>query len=145
MLRFSRSAWASAVPEEPQAKTRDEPPLVDRIQAFIRENLGDAGLTPSAIAAAHHISLRSLQKLFRQEGWTVAGWIREHRLERCRRDLADPALAGHSITAIAARWAFTSPAHFSQAFRNAYGVPPRQFRRTASGRTRNRHHDSDLG
>ncbi|TDC36686.1 helix-turn-helix domain-containing protein, partial [Actinomadura sp. KC345] len=33
------------------------------------------------------------------------------------------------ISAIAARWGFTSPAHFSQTFRTAYGLSPRQFRR----------------
>ncbi|MDJ1645381.1 helix-turn-helix domain-containing protein [Streptomyces pakalii] len=102
--------------------------LMARIHAFIRDNLGDTWLTPAAIAAAHHISLRYLHKLFQQEGHTVAGWVRERRLERCRRDLADPQLAARPINAIAARWGFTSPAHFSQAFRDAYGVPPRQFR-----------------
>ncbi|WP_243717790.1 AraC family transcriptional regulator [Actinomadura sp. KC345] len=30
---------------------------------------------------------------------------------------------------MAARWGFTSPAHFSQTFRTAYGLSPRQFRR----------------
>ncbi|MET8142711.1 helix-turn-helix transcriptional regulator [Sphaerisporangium sp. NPDC005288] len=80
------------------------------------------------IAAAHHISLRYLNKLFHAEGRTVAGWIRERRLEQCRRDLAEPLLAGYPINAIAARWGFTSPAHFSQAFRSAYGLSPRDFR-----------------
>lgn len=100
-----------------------------RIHAFVRENPGDARLTPAAIAAAHHISLRYLHKLFHQDGHTVAGWVRERRLEQCRRDLADPRLAAQSITAIAARWGFTSPTHFSQAFRSAYGHSPSQFRR----------------
>ncbi|MET8996010.1 helix-turn-helix domain-containing protein [Amycolatopsis sp. NPDC004169] len=109
--------------------------LVARIQAFIAGNLGDPGLTPETIAAAHHISVRYLQKLFQQEGRTVAGWIRRRRLEQCRRDLADPRLAGRSITAIAARWGFASPAHFSHAFRGAYGVSPRQFRRRKAVRT----------
>jgi AraC-like DNA-binding protein len=102
--------------------------LMAQIHAFIRENLGDARLTPDAIAAAHHISLRYLHKLFHDEGHTVAGWVRERRLEQCRRDLADPQLAARPISAIAIRWGFTSPAHFSQAFRNAYGLSPRQFR-----------------
>jgi AraC-like DNA-binding protein len=102
--------------------------LMARIHAFIRENLGDACLTPSAIAAAHHISLRYLHKIFHQEGRTVAGWIRERRLEQCRRDLADPYLAVRPINAIAARWGFSNPAHFSQAFRSTYGLSPRQFR-----------------
>ncbi|MEV4040794.1 helix-turn-helix domain-containing protein [Streptomyces umbrinus] len=102
--------------------------LMAQIRAFIRDHLGDPALTPDAVAAAHHISLRYLHKLFQQEGDTVAGWIRERRLEQCRRDLADPRLAARPIHAIAARWAFTSPPHFSQAFRNAYGLSPRQYR-----------------
>jgi AraC-like DNA-binding protein len=102
--------------------------LTARIHAFIQANLGDADLTPSAVAEAHHISLRYLHKLFQQNGHTVAGWIRARRLERCHRDLADPGLAARPINAIAARWGFTSPAHFSQAFRSAYGLSPRQFR-----------------
>lgn len=102
--------------------------LMAQIHAFIRANLGDPDLTPGAIAAAHHISLRYLNKLFQAEGRTVAGWIRERRLERCRRDLAEPRLDDRTIKAIAARWGFTNSAHFSQAFRSAYGLSPREFR-----------------
>ncbi|MGI5170149.1 helix-turn-helix domain-containing protein [Spirillospora sp. CA-253888] len=102
--------------------------LTARIHAFISAHLGDADLTPATIAAAHHISVRYLHKLFREQDRTVAGWIRERRLERCRRDLAEPRLAARPINAIAARWGFTSPAHFSQTFRGAYGLSPRQFR-----------------
>ncbi|MGW0761545.1 AraC-like ligand-binding domain-containing protein [Streptomyces sp. NPDC002814] len=102
--------------------------LMAQIHAFIRDNLGDPNLTPDAIAAAHHISLRYLHKLFQQEEATVAGWIRERRLEQCRRDLANPQLATRPIHAIAARWGFTSPVHFSQAFRSAHGLSPSQFR-----------------
>jgi len=102
--------------------------LMARIDAFIRDNLGDPGLSPGAIAAAHHISLRYLYKVFRQDGRTVAGHIRHRRLEQCRRDLADPRLVHDPIHAIAARRGFSSPAQFSQAFRSAYGVSPRQFR-----------------
>ncbi|MFF0018441.1 helix-turn-helix domain-containing protein [Streptomyces sp. NPDC005374] len=106
--------------------------LMAQIHAFIQRNLGDANLTPDAIATAHHISLRYLHKLFQQDGHTVAGWVREHRLEQCRRDLTDPRLAGRPIHAIAARWAFASPAYFSQAFRSAFGLSPRQYRQQAT-------------
>ncbi|MFI6290500.1 helix-turn-helix domain-containing protein [Nonomuraea sp. NPDC050790] len=107
--------------------------LLTEIRAFILANLGDTRLSPDTIAAAHHISRRYLHKLFHAEGHTVAAWIRERRLQRCRRDLADPRLAAHPIGAIAARWGFTSPAHFSQAFRSAYGLSPRQFRQQYPG------------
>jgi AraC-like DNA-binding protein len=105
--------------------------LLTTVQAFIQQHLGDCRLTPRAIAAAHHISLRSLHQLFHDEGLTVAGWIRQRRLERCRRDLADPALASRPVAAIAARWGFTSAADFSRAFRAIHGMPPAEYRRSA--------------
>src|SRR5690242_13390752 len=101
------------------------------IQAFIQRHLGDSGLSPAMIAAAHHISLRSLHQLFHDQGLTVAGWIRQRRLECCRRDLSDPALAPRPVAAIAARWGFSSPADFSRAFRAVHGLPPAEYRRSA--------------
>ena len=47
--------------------------------AFIQQHPGDPGLSPAEIAAAHHISLRLLHKLFQEQGETVAGWIRARR------------------------------------------------------------------
>jgi AraC-like DNA-binding protein len=102
--------------------------LLTTVQAFIQQHLGDPRLSPAAVAAAHHISLRSLHQLFHDEGLTVAGWIRQRRLERCRRDLADPALASRPVAAIAARWGFRSAADFSRAFRAGHGMPPAQYR-----------------
>ena len=105
--------------------------LLTTIQAFIQQHLGDPGLSPAMIAAAHHISLRSLHQLFHDEGLTVAGWIRQRRLECCRRDLSDPALAPRPVAAIAARWGFSSPGDFSRAFRAVHGLPPAEYRRSA--------------
>ncbi len=105
--------------------------LLTRIRAYVERNLGDPGLTPPAIAAAHFISTRYLHKLYEAEGQTVAGSIRRARLERCRRDLADPASATQTITDIAARWGMPDPAHFSRLFRAAYGCSPRELRARA--------------
>ena len=105
--------------------------LLTTVQSFIQKHLGDAGLTPGVIAAAHHISLRSLHQLFHDEGLTVAGWIRQRRLESCRRDLCDPALAGRPVAAIAARWGFSSAGDFSRAFRAVHGLPPAEYRSSA--------------
>lgn len=105
--------------------------LLTTVQAFIQQHLGDSGLSPAMIAAAHHISLRSLQQLFHDEGLTVAGWIRRRRLECCRRDLSDPAQAARPVAAIAARWGFASAADFSRAFRSVHGLPPAEYRMSA--------------
>ncbi|AYN30728.1 AraC family transcriptional regulator [Streptomyces albus] len=102
--------------------------LVLRIKAFILENLHEAELTPSAIAEAHHISVSYLHRLFENEEATVAAWIRRRRLERARRDLADPAQAATRIHAIAARWCFANASDFTRAFRTAFGTSPRDFR-----------------
>ena len=98
------------------------------IRAFVQRHLGNPELSPSMIAAAHNISLRSLHRLFGEEDMTVAGWIRTRRLELCRRDLADPRLHAHPVRAIAARWG-SRTTHFSRAFRTAHraqspGIPP---------------------
>jgi AraC-like DNA-binding protein len=105
--------------------------LLVAVQGFIQQHLGDPQLSPTGVAAHHHMSLRSLHQLFHDEGLTVAGWIRARRLERCRRDLADPSLAGRPVAAIAARWGFSSAGDFSRAFRTAHGVPPAEYRRFA--------------
>ncbi|MEU6010139.1 helix-turn-helix domain-containing protein [Streptomyces sp. NPDC047453] len=102
--------------------------LLLEIYAFIQQHLGDPDLSPGAVAAAHHISLRSLQRLFQDQDTTVAGWIRARRLECCRRDLADPLLHSRPVRAIAARWGFTDPANFSRAFSAAFGMPPGDYR-----------------
>ena len=104
-----------------------------QVRAFIDEHLADSSLGPDAIAAAHFISRRQLDRLFEDGDATVTESIRRRRLERCRLELADPRLRGDSILDIATRWGFVSPAHFSRAFRAAYGLSPRDVRRTARG------------
>jgi AraC-like DNA-binding protein len=61
----------------------------------------------------------------------VSEWIRDQRVERCRRDLRDPLLRHESILSIATRWGLPNSAHFSRVFRSAYGHSPREERRRA--------------
>jgi AraC-like DNA-binding protein len=112
----------------PEARRRA---LFTTVQAFIQQRLADTDLSPAMVAAANHISLRSLHQLFHDEQLTVAGWIRRQRLERCRRDLADPGLASRPVAAIAARWGFASAGDFSRAFRAEHGLPPAAYRSSA--------------
>ncbi|WP_328425875.1 helix-turn-helix domain-containing protein [Micromonospora sp. NBC_00389] len=102
--------------------------LVTQVQAYVHRHLGDAAISPQAVADAHHISLRSLHRLFEGEEATVASYIRDLRLARCRRDLTDPTLRTQSVQTIAARWGFPDKAHFSRVFRVAYGLSPQAYR-----------------
>nr|WP_149084724.1 helix-turn-helix domain-containing protein [Microbacterium sp. 1S1] len=98
--------------------------LMQRIRSHIDRNLASTDLGPASIAAAHFISTRHLHGLFQEQGVTVSTWIRTRRLEQCRRDLLDPMLADRPVAAIAARWGFVDAAHFSRAFKTAFGVSP---------------------
>jgi AraC-like DNA-binding protein len=102
--------------------------LMQRIRGHIDRNLASTDLGPASIAAAHYISTRHLHGLFQEQGTTVSTWIRTRRLEQCRRDLIDPVLADRPVAAIAARWGFVDAAHFSRAFKSAFGVSPSEFR-----------------
>lgn len=103
------------------------------ILEFIEHRLGDPTLSPGMIASAHHISTRQLHRLFGSHRLKVNAWIRERRLERCHHDLGDPTRGAQGIHAVAARWGFPDSAHFSRAFRSAYGVSPREYRRLVHG------------
>ncbi|MEH0985899.1 helix-turn-helix domain-containing protein [Micromonospora sp. CPCC 205556] len=102
--------------------------LLSQVRGYIQRHLGDAALSPQRVADAHHVSVRTLHRLFESEATTVAAYVRDLRLDRCRRDLADPASAHRPIQAIAARWGFPDKAHFSRAFRAAYGTTPQAYR-----------------
>jgi AraC-like DNA-binding protein len=113
-----------SVPEDTHHTT-----LLLRIEAFIQQHLHDASLTPTAIAAAHHISLGHLHRLFASlQTTTVAAWIRRQRLECARRDLSDLSLRKVPVHRIATRWGFTTHSSFTRAFHAAYGISPRDYR-----------------
>lgn len=110
---------------DPETRRRG---LLLRIQGFVSDRLGDPELDLATVAAAHHVSVRYVQKLFEDEGETVTGWIRARRLEHCRRDLADARLADLPVSSVAARWGLVDAAHFSRLFKTTYGVSPREYR-----------------
>ncbi|MCZ0983431.1 helix-turn-helix domain-containing protein [Streptomyces diastatochromogenes] len=117
------------VPEAPEAALA----TLARVKDHIMRHLGDPDLSPRRIAAAHHISVRYLHNLFRFEGVTVARWIQRQRLHMCRRDLARPAPVRATVAAVAGRWGFTNPGHFSRVFRAVYGISPREWQAAHAG------------
>ncbi|WP_255945487.1 AraC-like ligand-binding domain-containing protein [Streptomyces odontomachi] len=105
--------------------------LLARIEAFVESHLAEPRLSPAMIAAAHHMSQRSLHQLFATESDTpVSKHIRRRRLERCRRALTDPAQSRRPVAVIAAQWGFQNIAHFTRLFHAAYGQPPAAYRQT---------------
>ncbi|EMY34478.1 transcriptional regulator, AraC family protein [Arthrobacter crystallopoietes BAB-32] len=126
MLASQAGAPAPAHPKETRAS------LLQRIHEYIDDHLGDPELGPQEVAGAHFISVRYLHSLFQDSGTSVAASIRDRRVERCRIDLADPALISVPASAIASRWGFKGASHFGQIFKAATGLTPAEFRHHAT-------------
>jgi AraC-like DNA-binding protein len=92
----------------------------------IRRNLRDRDLSVDSVAAAVGISPRHLRRLFAAEGTTVAAHLRDLRLEAAEAELRAPSTA--RIADVAARWAFSSQAHFTHAFKERFGMTPSHVR-----------------
>jgi len=104
--------------------------LLQRVRAYLDENLGDPALTLDMVARANAISLRYLHLLFQGTGETAREYLRGKRLER-----AHDLLTGHgtrlTVTEVASRSGFDSPSSFSRAYRSRYGASPREARHEA--------------
>lgn len=127
---FAQALAQSGAPELSDGKAG----LLLRVREHIEHHLHDSDLDVTSIAAAHYVSVRTLHKLFQDEDQTVAAWIRFRRIERCRRDLANPTLAGQSVSSIAASWGLTDHAGFSRLFKATHGLCPRDYRAWALSR-----------
>ena len=113
---------------------RNSADIMRGIQTSIESCLGDPELSPEMIARVNYVSTSYLHKLFQQhEGMSMGAWVRVVRLQRCYRDLTDPAQTRRAITDIAADWGFQSASHFSRAFRDEFGCSPRELRRKTIG------------
>jgi AraC-like DNA-binding protein len=131
VLDMLASSFTEQLPSRKPVEAGDGNGWYLRVRAHIEQQLPDPNLTVPTVAAANHVSVRYLQKLFENEGQTVTGWIRARRIAHCRRDLADPQFAQLPVSSIAARWGLVNAAHFSRLFKSAYGLSPTEFRAQA--------------
>lgn len=115
-----------------EAGVSGNPPAVNLslAKSFIARHLGDPRLAPADIAAACSISVSYLHRLFANDDVTVAGYVREQRLQAVHRDLLEAAVE-EPVAHVAERWGITDPAHFSRMFKKRFGVSPGELRRTA--------------
>jgi acetamidase/formamidase/AraC-like DNA-binding protein len=109
--------------------------LLERVFQSIEMHLSDPHLNLEQVAAKHGISMRYLQKLFETVGDSFGHYVKLRRLERCRMDLLSPLHAQKSISEILFQWGFNDSASFSRAFREQYGMSPRDYRKAPPNST----------
>jgi AraC-like DNA-binding protein len=98
--------------------------LYRRVRRYIDENLSAAAMTADDICRDLLISRSALYRLLEPHGG-VAKYIWNQRLSRAFTTLMTPSESHRQISDVAFDWGFKSEAHFSRAFRNAFGLTPR--------------------
>ncbi len=86
-----------------------------------------AALTPESACAELGVSRSYLFKILAEGGHTFSGYVRQCRLEACRRLLIEQ--PKRSVSDIAADWGFEDTSSFHRAFRARFGCAPGQVRR----------------
>jgi len=114
-----------------RALVRDET-LLTRVCTYVGQHLADPTLTPESIAGAHAVSVRQLYKVCSEAGFSLEQWVIEQRLELARTQLASPAGRRRSIAALSHGIGFADPSHFTRRFKQAYGLTPREWQRSAT-------------
>jgi AraC family transcriptional activator of tynA and feaB len=103
------------------------PALRASIERYIDRHLLNGAVTPAALAAAHWVSVRTVNRVFSATGQTVGEVVRARRLARAR---ADVTASDRPISNIAHRWGFSDTSHFSRTFKAFYGCSPTDYRNT---------------
>jgi len=99
------------------------------VKEDVSRNLADAELNIASVARRQGVTPRYIQRLFEREGTTFGRFLREERLASARAALET--CLQRSIAAIAFDCGFGDLSHFNKAFRQRYGVTPRDIRASA--------------
>ncbi|MFE3740798.1 helix-turn-helix domain-containing protein [Streptomyces sp. NPDC059134] len=98
------------------------------VRRYVREHTADPDLTGATLARALGWSLRQVQLALHHAGTTPRELIREERLRLVRDRLRASAYRHMTITELAYASGFSSASALSTAFRQRFGVSPRELR-----------------
>lgn len=103
------------------------------ILSYIDLHFADPRMSPSKAATHFGISTRYLHMVLAEHNETFSQSLMKRRLEQSASNLLDERFVNISAAAYGA--GFNDLSHFSRAFRNRYGVSPREYRRSLIGVT----------
>jgi len=95
------------------------------VERWIDQHLTDMVITPTSVAVAHAVSVRTVHRMFAETGDTLGSVVRLRRLNRVRGELE---CTDHTIAAIASRWGFCDSSHLNRIFKRQFGLSPSDYR-----------------
>lgn len=111
-------------PAEPEAVRLDRGARIRRVVEHIHAH-ADGPLTPTDLARAAEMSVRSLQESFAQHvGEAPMSYVRGVRLERVRAELAQSTPECTTVADVARRWGFAHLGRFAVEYRRRFGERP---------------------
>jgi AraC-like DNA-binding protein len=115
-----------AAPSSVETGTTPGDDPVERLRRSLGPKLRDE-LTAESLAELAGVSLRTLQRLFRDRFQTSPmNWLIEVRLQEAARLIKE---GDDPVTKIAYRVGFKDPSHFTRRFKARFSVSPNEFRR----------------
>jgi len=99
---------------------------LERIKCFIDANLADTGLSAQSTCDALNMSRSHLYAVMAEVGETFSTYLRNRRLDECRRSIRD--MPNKTIAEIAYAWGFQDQSSFSRMFKTRFGISPREGR-----------------
>lgn len=110
----------------PSAEHRD--PLLQRVMAFVEQNIGNADVSIGDMASAAATSRSGLQRKLRQSmGITPQDLLREARIKRACQLLRTTSA---TVADVAYACGFTDPKYFSRCFKQSVGQSPTDYKST---------------
>jgi AraC-like DNA-binding protein len=125
-MKHADAQTAEAMTRMLADRTEPRTTFASRVSALVAESL-PRDLDAAAIAAALHMSPRTLQRRLEGEGTALTDVVARARRELAERLLSD---ASMPLAEVAVRCGFSELATFSRAFKRWTGKPPGQWRRS---------------
>jgi AraC-like DNA-binding protein len=138
-IELIRAVVATQLALDHRGRDPLEETLALRVMEYVRVHLSDRDLGAARLARVHHTSVRHLYTVLARSDIHLGDWIRAHRLEEIRKELARPRAMTTPIASIARRWGFDDASNFGRAFREAYGTSAREWRNRHRPRTEDDH------